>query len=121
MYQEDLAKLQGQLEVAQNQTLKRNELESLAKQLSNQQGYLQELTELAALETTETADRHVLEGVMMCLAQIDEWLQGHQERIEEATRAISVIEQKLNDALEQARQLKVVQQHRQIQNSPFIL
>ncbi|MBN0756305.1 hypothetical protein JTL99_33515, partial [Pseudomonas aeruginosa] len=36
-------------------------------------------------------------------------------------RAISVIEQKLNDALEQARQLKVVQQHRQIQNSPFIL
>lgn len=121
MYQEDLAKLQGQLEVAQNQTLKRNELESLAKQLSNQQDYLQELTELAALETTETADRHVLEGVMMCLAQIDEWLQGHQERIEGVTRAISVIEQKLNDALEQARQLKVVQQHRQIQNSPFIL
>ncbi len=121
MYQEDLAKLQGQLEVAQNQTLKRNELESLAKQLSNQQDYLQELTELAALETTETADRQVLEGVMMCLAQIDEWLQGHQERIEGVTRAISVIEQKLNDALEQARQLKVVQQHRQIQNSPFIL
>lgn len=120
MYKEDLAKLQGQLEVAQNQVLKRTELESLAKQLSNQQGYLQELTELGALETTETADRQVLEGVMMCLAQIDEWLQGHQERIEGATRTINVIEQKLNDALEQARQLKDVQQHRQIQNSPFI-
>lgn len=120
MYQEDLAKLQGQLEVAQNQALKRTELESLAKQLSNQQGYLQELTELEVLAATETADRQVLEGVMICLAQIDEWLQGHQERIEGATRTINVIEQKLNDALEQARQLKDVQQHRQIQNSPFI-
>ena len=121
MYLEDLAKLQSQLEVAQNQALKRTELESLAKQLSRQQSYLQELTELETLEATEAADRQVLEGVKMCIAQIDEWLEGHHERIEEATRAINNIEQKLNDALAQARQLKMVQQHRQIQNCLFTL
>jgi hypothetical protein len=117
--QASLAKLEAQLQVANNQEASRKKLAELAADLKRYQGYLFDYDRLESLQASHDDPQTDLDEKDAALAELRLQIESFKDELESCNAALATIEAELKKSRDNQKLLVEIQRSRHLQNNYF--